>query len=296
MLGSITTDGSGEGTLEHTDSDGMNLLGGYSTLNVIDGDGMVVVADTLPAGSITHIRHVMSGWGPSPDGLGLGEGALSQGQVALAHTMLSKAAADEGNLDGARQHAEHVVNIIEGSEGANFGDLDGNGAAQNPGDGFGVIVYADGASQHAGCAAGADGATAGISLHGQHVTDSFANTSMWMAGARDQALLVISATEAGMAATYGASMVEYADMAINGTDANGDGSIGPVLGESGAIIGYQHAQFMAKYSLELTGAAAPSLPKSGGAAGASWMALTVLAVGALLVVGGLRLRRKSSAY
>ena len=202
-LGSVTTDASGDGTLTYVDSDGMNLIGGYATLNVTDGDGKVVATNTLPAGSVAHIRHVMSGWGPSPDGLGLGQGAVTQAGVALAHANLAKTAADAGDLAGAKQHAEHIVNIIEGSEGTNFGDLDGDGATQNPGDGFGLIPYADGASSHAGFAAGTDDATSGIILHEQHVTDTFANASMWAAGARDQALNIIMATDAGMAATYG---------------------------------------------------------------------------------------------
>ncbi len=85
-------------------------------------------------------------------------------------------------------------------------------------------------------------------------------------------------------------------MALNGTDANGDGNIAPVPGEGAAVTGYRHGQLMAIYPLGLTGAPAPMLPQSGGAAGVSWMALTVLAIGALLVVGGLRLRRRPSAY
>jgi hypothetical protein len=45
------------------------------------------------------------------------------------------------NLQGAKQHSEHVINIIEGREGELFADWDGNGAAENPGDAVGLLNY-----------------------------------------------------------------------------------------------------------------------------------------------------------
>jgi hypothetical protein len=41
-----------------------------------------------------------------------------------------------------RVHCEHVINIIEGTEGARFADYTGDGRAENPGDGFGTLAYA----------------------------------------------------------------------------------------------------------------------------------------------------------
>jgi hypothetical protein len=50
-------------------------------------------------------------------------------------------AISEGDLAGAKSHAEHVINIVEGESGANFGDWDGDGLVQNPGDAFGLLPY-----------------------------------------------------------------------------------------------------------------------------------------------------------
>ena len=41
-----------------------------------------------------------------------------------------------------RTHSEHVINIIEGTNGPRFADYTGDGRAENPGDGFGALPYA----------------------------------------------------------------------------------------------------------------------------------------------------------
>ncbi len=44
-------------------------------------------------------------------------------------------------MDAAKNHAEHVVNILDGEEGLFFGDNNRDGQTQNPGDGVGVRGY-----------------------------------------------------------------------------------------------------------------------------------------------------------
>ena len=61
------------------------------------------------------------------------------------------------------------MKIIEGTVGSNFGDLDGNGIAENPGDGRGVIWYAEDAVLHAKLAAEAAPDDTWINLHAQGV-------------------------------------------------------------------------------------------------------------------------------
>jgi hypothetical protein len=41
-----------------------------------------------------------------------------------------------------RLHCEHLINIVEGTTGPRFADYTGDGRAENPGDGFGALVYA----------------------------------------------------------------------------------------------------------------------------------------------------------
>jgi plastocyanin len=51
------------------------------------------------------------------------------------------AAQGRGELATAKRHAEHLVNLIVGKQSVDYGDLDGNGAVEDPGDGTGAVVY-----------------------------------------------------------------------------------------------------------------------------------------------------------
>jgi hypothetical protein len=82
------------------------------------------------------------------------EGALvsaqEQMQLALTHLGFLQNELEQENLESARRHAEHVINILEGEEGILFGDNDRDGQIQNPGDGVGVrghLAEAQGQSQ-----------------------------------------------------------------------------------------------------------------------------------------------------
>ena len=61
--------------------------------------------------------------------------------VAVEHDGFLRDEIAARNVVEIRRHAEHVVNILDGNDGANFGDHDGDGVPQNPGDGSGVRGY-----------------------------------------------------------------------------------------------------------------------------------------------------------
>jgi len=68
-------------------------------------------------------------------------GLKAQANVALQHVHNAANADAIGSRAEMRVHLEHVINIFEGQTGPRFGDHDGNGNAENPGDGFGVLNY-----------------------------------------------------------------------------------------------------------------------------------------------------------
>lgn len=47
----------------------------------------------------------------------------------------------QSDLPAAQQHSEHVINISEGRGGSDYGDWNGDGRLENPGDDFGLIPY-----------------------------------------------------------------------------------------------------------------------------------------------------------
>lgn len=66
-------------------------------------------------------------------------------------------AVKRGNLATAKRHAEHLVNMIEGKSGADYGDVDKDGVVEDPGDGVGALpnlqLVRDGAAKEGGSGA-----------------------------------------------------------------------------------------------------------------------------------------------
>ena len=59
----------------------------------------------------------------------------------VIHADEMQAAAGRGNLAAAKRHAEHLINLIEGNTGADYGDVDHDGVVEDPGDGTGALTY-----------------------------------------------------------------------------------------------------------------------------------------------------------
>jgi len=68
-------------------------------------------------------------------------GASEQAEIAVQHGEFLRESVEAGDLAEARRHAEHVVNVLDGSGGMFYGDLNRDGQEQNPGDGVGVREY-----------------------------------------------------------------------------------------------------------------------------------------------------------
>jgi len=82
----------------------------------------VAFSGRLPPAALVHIRHVLLAFPDTPDKIGLGLGLPGQAEELLRHAQFQQAALDQEDLAGVKRHAEHMVNIMEGKQGANFGD------------------------------------------------------------------------------------------------------------------------------------------------------------------------------
>jgi plastocyanin len=67
--------------------------------------------------------------------------AQQAGVDLLIHAAELSESVGRGNLKTVRRHAEHLVNLIEGESGEHYGDLDGDGSLEDPGDGVGLVNY-----------------------------------------------------------------------------------------------------------------------------------------------------------
>lgn len=234
-----------------------HLLGNYSGAiisvepdGIEDGElGTIAFTGTVPGESLLHIRHVVFQFPANPDGKGFLIGADEQMLLAIEHAGLLLGELAANNLSEARRHAEHVINILDGETGAIFGDLDGDGVAQNPGDGVGVRGYVAGAQEHAQLAADAEGATEEVKLHAGHVIVSGDNMLLWLEGAIDAAVGVLSSDSVGEAQPSADDLVQQLETIVNGIDANNDGAVAPIEGEGGLLTAYEHALNMGSFEI-----------------------------------------------
>jgi hypothetical protein len=152
-LGVAIPDVAGSLTLEFTSRTGENLLARYArfelTLEPAAGSpaptGDILYTGVLDADALSLARQLFvknDGAPATPLNTSFASGLLNQYDLAVQHIVNAQNAAAIGALDEMHTHLEHVINILEGASGARFKDYTGDGAAQNPGDGFGVRSYA----------------------------------------------------------------------------------------------------------------------------------------------------------
>ena len=212
----------------------------------------------LPTGAVAHIRHILSA-GADDDTFREGylNGAASQAAAAMLHANLALEAANNGDLDGAKLHAEHVANIIDGASE----DLNSDGEGQNPAEGTGLAAYAAQAGTHAGLAAEAAPDSTLITENAAHVQTAAANVVNWAQTAKTNANQVQWQTDLSIATLYIRKSAEALNYGINGRDANRNGIIEALPDEAGLAQGRLYAQQMATY--QITTARLGKLPSVG---------------------------------
>ncbi len=270
-LGQLTPDAGGNVLRRFTDPKGANLLAAYDkfivTVEALDPapsapSNTVMLSGQLPGPSLIHIRHLMVSFPATPGKIGLEVGLRTQTQELRRQAELMRDHQTEGQLSGIKGQAEILVNIIEGSKGPDFGDLDKNGQVVNPGDGYGLLKngdqlgYLDGSKEHANLAAKAEGATEEIKLHAGHVGITVDNASGWITAIRDRALVVLKSNDIKATEPLVREILALANQAVNGVDLKGDGQILPIPGSGAVLTSYQHAGLMATLYLKGSGPAA----------------------------------------
>jgi plastocyanin len=217
--------------------------------------GDAVVSGKLPPQALVHMRDVLVASDETPEQVGFAIGLRQESDKVLIHAQFLQDAVDESNLANVLFHAEHLVNMIEGNQGEHYGDLNGNGKIENPGDGFGLLENGDQAgyvkaTQDAALqAAAAPDATDAVRLHASHVQICGDNTRIRLTQIRDLALEVSKVRRGADARQNVQKILALSHQMIDGVDLNGDEQISPIPGEGGVLTMYQHAQLMAGIEL-----------------------------------------------
>jgi hypothetical protein len=253
-----------DGVINHT-FDRFNRR--YTGANLIDNFNRVVITDeaaatdpdqplgppvfghAIPPKAMNHIRHVLSNWAKTGAGAGIATKLKGELRVGVQE---ADAASRLSDLAAIQTSAKKIINVIEGEGGDNY-----DATAGNPGDGFGVVTHAVD-MKHAGFAAG-EARKAAAADADLNVTALVENAAMAViAGknaetsamlARDEALNVLKQTQPILAKIFIGKISGHLDNALNGRDANADGTIESVEGEGGAVNAYLNAQTMATFPL-----------------------------------------------
>ena len=179
----------------------------------------------------THISHVATAFGRTPDGSGLLAAASAEADVALQHIDL--AWRDTSNLEWMQRHAAHVLHAVDPSQ------VDGG-----PGSGFGLVAAAGGIAQHIELAAGSEGASDAVGRHGAHVAAAARAVAERAGEIAELAAQVGSAPEYSAAEGLTGRIRTLVNQLRDGEDLNGDGQIGWGDGEGGLAQVDQHLGFI----------------------------------------------------
>jgi hypothetical protein len=224
----------------YTDPQSRNLIGLFNSFQITLEDkadekaptGAIALGGSIAPEALDAVRQILVE-STAPGGQGLAASMLRQAEVMFQHAKLASDALTAGDFRGAKQHSEHVINIAAGQDSPQFGDHDGNGAAENPGDGFGVAVYARRAIELVQLLGetGVSEETRQVILQGTACAANVENRSL---DAIQAALDIIAASDTSAATLAGVRMVSLANAADTGADANNNGTIENAKDECGA--------------------------------------------------------------
>jgi plastocyanin/uncharacterized membrane protein YozB (DUF420 family) len=263
-IGELKIDANGQATGSFVASDGTNLAGRFNRFVIsqepagsspAQPSGQPLFEGVLPGQASQYLNQLLANGPGLPTQQGYVAGLRVQTDELARHARFSADAQAAGDLDGVKRHAEHVYNLIAGSLDPKFGDLNGDGRSQNPGDGFGLLEngaqtgYLKAAIDAANAAKNAPDATDSVKAHSEHVLICTQNMQGWAAEAKDLALQLAQAADVAGAKQASDRLLALSQFMQRGDDANGDGEIAPIPGEGGGLVAYEHAQFMAGFGL-----------------------------------------------
>ncbi len=234
LLGELVIDGFGEGVLRYTDPEGRNLAVLYNAVLVslessatTDAPGTTIAySGAVPLGVTQALSELLVESANGIDGGGLVEGALVEARNADNHAGL---AARAGNIAGVHVHAEHTINIMNGTEE----DYDGSGRGQNPGRGIGVYFFLDQMSSQLDIVGSTPDAPRPAVIAAEEVRICLDNVRQWSDELVTLELELAAATDMDAAAPLNTRATAVTALIISGQDANANTRVEPSEQECG---------------------------------------------------------------
>ncbi len=217
--------------------------------------GQMVADDQLPPLALGYLCTVMDAADGTPDNVGYGVGLADQAKVLADHARFAQNAATAGNLVEAHRHAEHVLNILYGTDDPRYGDHDNDGLPTNPGDGYGLLNYRQQMVNILAQAAAAADATENIRTRVAQVQIALENIgngesttdNAWLTALIDRAEALLAATTVAEAQDAANQVAGFGSRVYAGEDLNDNGSVEPIANEGGALTAYRYTQHAADF-------------------------------------------------
>ena len=281
-----------EGNVSHTyvSPTGDNLVAGFDKF-LVSVEPVPDPAEEYPSGVFAfsaridrdvmgYIRFLLVSWPPGSE-TGVVDNLRAQLEIAIVTGEMASTAT---SLMEMKMHAQRLINVIEGSKGANYIRIAGN-----PGDGVGIMTHVNELG-FAAYAAGEDPENETLAKYASMVAADAANIEARVEAARDAAYFSLQRNDVLGARLDLIPVSGLLNSALNGLDANVDGIIESGGEEGGAHQAYVDAQGMATYVLE-EGELEPLAPEFGiglsrtGGIAASYATMIALAAAAILAIG-----------
>jgi len=267
-LGILSLDGNGRGELTFTDPQKVDLIASFDAVEVTiepkpDTDpassGLVAYSFIQAQEALPHLRSLLATSPDTPNQTSLIQG-LSTDIVTideLANEM--KKASSNGNADRLRLNAEAIMNTIAGNQSPNYKDWNNDGQADNPSDGYGLLLngrnlgYLQATYIEANTAAQSTGTPEQMKTYGEGVKNSVQNLAQWSGQLEDMIIDILATPPPTDLAKRVDQAAKLADQMVNGIDLDQGGVVEPLPGEAGVLVAYEQAFHMADMPLKAVG-------------------------------------------
>ncbi|MEW6407057.1 MAG: anti-sigma factor, partial [Chloroflexota bacterium] len=265
--GSVEKEDVANGQLVYTNADQENALSLFDQIEVTveadndpnpdDSSGDVIASSVFPPLALIHVRHVLVAFTTAPDRIALIQGLWASSDSLYTSTSELQEAYSQGDEELARKKIEEIINLTVGNANKDqYKDWNGDGIADDPSDGFGLLQNGDPGYtdqgyiaqtiSHAQFAARAPDATGNIKTQSAYVVVCLQNMQGWSQQLLEKALLLQDMPFGPEMEPLITEMVSLAGKVVSGTDSNGNQLIEPVIGEGGATTAYEYAYYMAE--------------------------------------------------
>ncbi len=236
-LGSVRLDPMGDGQLTFTADAGGMLPAHYNAVLITQQDaasdapaGEVAYHGAIPAEVMTALDAILVS---SPDGIPSGDstssllaGAIQEARIAKQHAGLAAGASSAGSM---HSHAEHTINILQGTQE----DYNGNGRGENPGRGYGIPYFLDRIEAQLSAISAAPDADNLMDSQIELIRVCIVNARGWMNEIVDRESQFFTVEDIDSVQTQLQEASDYAAALLDGIDLNQNGRVEPFEGECG---------------------------------------------------------------